>query len=347
MAKVRATLADQFGRPIADVSPALGVISWKLNTSTKVPLSFPKSDSKLIRANFQPGNRILMEFDNGLPAWGGVLDMPDTWTLNDYEASAWSPEKILETRQTDRGRYFDQAEPGYIFRSVITEANDFSPFAVEIGQIDEMEVRISPDYHFENLLEVAKSLNGMTGVDFWVEPLRISKQVVFRAHLYEMRGNLKNNVALVEGRNLSELKLVRQGPIVNWWDVVGGGSGWADDRLMTTVYDEESIAQYGLRQNSRIISSIKVMETLERTAERLLADSVKPRNRWSAKVVNLEPALFDSYDVGDRIRLEAPNFQWDGFNGYVRVLARNYDPITGDVVLVIEEVGNVGEVLNG
>ena len=54
-------------------------------------------------------------------------------------------------------------------------------------------------------------------------------------------------------------------------------------------------------------------------------------------MVNAKPAVFESYDVGDYVGLQAPNFQWGGFDGVVRILARNFDARTGDVALIIEE----------
>jgi hypothetical protein len=311
-------------------------------------MGFPKAYHKLEREFFKLGNRVFIEFDNGLPPWGGVLDMPDTWTLDDYEASGWSAEKLLESRQTDRGRYFDQASPGYIFSSVIQEAKDFHAFQLDVGHVDTVDAKLSPSYHFNDLLYIAqKSLHQMAGTDFWVEPYRENGRILFRAHLFGSRGSIRQDVALIEGQNLASLKLVRQGPVVNWWDVAGAGSGWADERLIVSVYDEESIAQYGLRQSSKVVSDISEIETLQLTAENLLKESKFPRNRWSAKVANRKPALYVDYEVGDRVRLIAPSFQWDGFNGFVRVLSRNFDPKSGDVALVIEEVGIYEEVLAG
>ena len=69
----------------------------------------------------------------------------------------------------------------------------------------------------------------------------------------------------------------------------------------------------------------------------LLEASKKPGKRWSIEVQNVKPALFSSYDVGDSVRLVAPSFGWDGFDGFISIEARYYDPTTRECVLVVEE----------
>jgi hypothetical protein len=331
------TLGTRSGRRLAEINPVLNVISWRRNGVSKMPIQMARDDVHLTRDNFNPGNRLLVEFDNGLPAWGGIVDPPSRWTLDNYRTTVCSAEQLLLTRQTDRGRYFTEATPSYIFGSVLTEAENFAGTVVEIGSLEDAGAVYSPEYHLESLLGVAESLVSLTGVDFWLEPRLIAGEIRFLVYMKPRRGSVKPKVVLQEGLNIAEITLDEQGPIINHWVTAGSGSGWGDDRIYSEARDEASVSRYGLRQGTGIYSDIVLNATLDIKTQALLEASSKPGNRWSVEVQNVKPALFASYDVGDSVRLVAPSFGWDGFDGFVRVDARYFDPTTEECVLIVEE----------
>jgi len=334
---LRVTVGDLTGRRLAEINPELKVISWRRNKVAKIPIAMSRGDTHLTEPNLRPGNRILIEFDNGLPPWGGIIDPPSKWTLDTYKTNGYSAEQLLFHRQTDRGRYFDAARASYIFKSVLEEAEAFVPEIIEIGSIQDEAELYYPDYHFESLMKVAESLVNLAGIDFWIRPALVEGRIVFYAHMAQQRGSLKSGVLLQEGLNIAEITLDEQGPVQNDWATAGSGQGWGDQRIYSAARDASSVSRYGLRQAAGIFSSIVDQATLDSNTAALLAASKQPGNRWAIEVQNAKPALFAAYDIGDIVRLVAPSFGWNGFDGYVSVEARYFDPLTEECVLVVEE----------
>jgi hypothetical protein len=339
MIRPRTLIGDNFGRVLAEINPTLSTLPWKINDVSKLTLTISRSDPQVVEPNFLPGNRIYIELGNGLPPWGGILDPPETWTVDELEMTAYSAEEVLRHRQTDRGRYFADASPGYIFRSVLTEALDIAPMNLTIGTVEEVQGKHSPEYHLKDLLYICQnSLVQIADTDFWVQPTLSDGKINFTAHLYARRGLERPNVVFIDGHNVADLKLKRQGPIVNSWDTAGAGTGWGESsRPYSHREDADSIAKYGLRQGSSIHSDITFQASLDETTDFLIEQTKEPLNRWSMTVTNAKPAAFEDYDIGDVCRLIAPDFGWNGFDGYVRVLSRNYDPRDDKCILVVED----------
>lgn len=337
----RVLIGNTYGDLISEIEPAeIDVVQWRLNNVASFKLKMARNDPKLTEDNFRPGNRLLLEFTNGLPLWGGIIDPPRQWTADYFETQVYSAEYLLTFRHTDRGRYFSKASPGHIFRSVLTEAFDLFPLRMNLGDVYEGRPLHSPEYHFKKLEEIlSKSLPQIADTDYWVEPRLEDNRIVFYAHHFLRRGAVKENVMLYDGQNIADLELVEQGPIVNWWDLAGQGTGWGNDRVYSHSRDVESMAKYGLRQDSAIFSDISEQATLDDMAEFLLKQTKDPLRRWSLTALNVKPALFSSYDIGDTVGLYAPDAGFDGYNGGVRLLARNYDD--GKCVLVVEEDAEV------
>ena len=164
-----------------------------------------------------------------------------------------------------------------------------------------------------------------------------SGYVTFTANLYERKGSDKAAVALLEGQNISRVKLKEQGPIVNAWDLAGEGTTWGADRLTSHAEDTASIATYGLREASQVYSDTKQATTLDETAANLLAESAYPRNILTLEATNLAPALYADYDTGDAVQVVLYSYGFGGYEHMVKVETREYDPGSGACTLVVEE----------
>ncbi len=336
----RVLVADRTGRILAEVEPQVGPLSWRLNGVGKATLTFAKSDPKASEDYLQFGNRVLIQFANGLPDWGGVIDPPRNWTESSIRVTAYSGEYLLGWRQTDRGRYFDSATVGYIFQQLIAEANAVAASGVTVGTVWDAGSAHSPEYHFANLLKVIReSLTArLSGGDFAVLAAEAGGYVTFTAHFYERRGADKPGVVLLEDHNLAEVTLSEQGPIVNSWVTVGQGTTWGEERPLGQAQDADSIAAYGLRQDSEMHADTSAQATLDETAANLLAESARPRNVLTLAATDLAPARFAAYDLGDALRVLLHSYGFGGYDGLVRVLAREYDPGRGVCKLVVQEV---------
>ena len=187
----RFLVADRTGRIIEELEPNIGPISWRLDDIGRCQFSLSQRDPKATETNLRYGNRVLIHFDNGLPDWGGVIDFPRVWQNGVIMSTVYSAEYALGFYQTDRGRYFSGATAGYIFQTLIEEADAFGPVGLDLGQVWLGGETYSPEYHFANLLDVIqRSLCGqLATVDFDVVASEVSGKILFTANLYQTKGS--------------------------------------------------------------------------------------------------------------------------------------------------------------
>jgi len=189
----RCIIATKSNVAIAEISPEIEYISWRLNKVGRAKFSLSTSDTKAIEENLRFGNRILFEFDNGLPNWCGVIDPPRDWDQGLIKCMAFSAEHIFSFRSTDKGRYFSGQTVGAIFKKLIQEANDVSQMGITVGTVWEGGDVHSPEYHYKSLLDIFQdSLTyNLSNADFDVTGTYASGNLIFKANLYEQKGTTK------------------------------------------------------------------------------------------------------------------------------------------------------------
>lgn len=337
---MRFLVGDVTGALLAELEPSVREVSWRLNDVGKVVFELSRKDAKASEVNLRFGNRVLIQWDNGLPNWAGMIDPPMEWNNGIIKCTAYSAEYILGTRQTDQGRYFTDASVGYIFSSLISEANAVEDMGISLGSVYEGGDGHYPDYHFDNLLEIIRDslCKRLSDYDWDVTGSESGGRISLAANLYERKGADRTNVALIEGSNLTGIRLVKQGNIINWWDLAGEGSTWGSDRLVALgVKDDASRSLYGLRQGNGMYTSVSVQATLDSHASTLLEESKNPHNMLELSAVDEDPAGFEDYEVGDSVRVELPSYGFGGMEGSVKIEGREW---TGEGVckLVVRAV---------
>lgn len=339
MSDIRVLVGNQGGTIIAELEPDLGPVSWRLNEVGRASFEISRRDTKATAEILRFGNRILIEFGNGLPNWGGVIDPPRDWQNNKIVVNCYSGEHLLGFRTTDKGRYFSGQNVGYIFRSVIEEANTVNPTGVVAGNVWDGGDGHYPDYHYKNLLEIVReSICGrLSSADFDVTAVEAAGKIVMYANLYARKGVDRAGVALVEDANLAPVRFTEQGEIVNAYYLAGEGTSWGNERLTSEVNDADSISLYGLREKGLVYSDVSVQATLDANGANLLAESKDAHNMMDLTAYNQEPGLFANYDVGDGVQVRLHSAGFGGFEGMVRVMAREYDPGAGTCRLVVRE----------
>ena len=328
---------------MAEITALVEFVSEVLNGVGRMSLLISRHDDKATEAFLRFGNRVLVQFNNGLPTWGGVIEPPEKWTQQLIQVTVYSAEKLLDFHMTDKGRYFSGETIGTMFTRLIQEANGLG---VEVGEVWGGGTSHSPAYHLETILTIIqKSLLGrLSSADFAVTASEVKGRIVLKANLYKRRGTYQVNAALVGGANVTQADLLRQGPIVNEWTIAGadisgqGANGWGDGRLISTKRNEASIQQYGLRQAGAVFNDIVLQPTLDNKAQALLEETAWPRNIYDVTVADVEPGRFASYGVGDSLRLVLPHYGWDGTDTTVRVVGREFMPRTGTATLIVQEV---------
>lgn len=334
---LRVLIADTYGKLIGEIEPEVGPISWRLNEVGRFQFMMDRSNAKATRQFLEFGNRVLVQFDNGLPDWGGVIDTPRDWDGTRILATVYSGEHILSWRITDRSLWFNGEFVGEMFSKIIESGNSFGPTGISLGWVWTGTESHYADYHYDNLLDAVQDsiCSRLSTAEFNVYPEVVDGVLGYRITLMEKLGSQHPNVALVQDRNIISASMSEQGTIVNWWDVAGGGQNWNIDRLSGHGEEYLSQGQYGLRMGSEILSDVTDQTALDYYAVAKVTDSAQPKTVYDLMVSNLAPALFADYDVGDYVTLELPSYGFGGTADLVRVMGREFDPRTGYCRLVV------------
>ncbi len=340
MSEIRITVGNPKGYTIAELTPQIERVSWRVNKVGKATFSMAISDSKVTSTNLNYGNRVYIDFDNGLPAWGGIIDVPRTWKNGLVICTAFSGMQLFKYRITGKTRIFDSFPAGVIYQSLVQEANDAEDMGIQIGSIWQGGGGKSQEYHYQNLLSIFQEhlTRKVSTGDFDVVPTLESGRIIFTANFHDNQGKVNTNVVLAEGENLADIQLTEQGPIVNDWLMAGAGQDWSDDRLTAQEIDDTSRADRGLRQDSRVVNDITTQGDLDAHAANYLSESKDPYNIFRLEAKNVDPAGFGAYALGDTVSLVAPSYGFGGTNTTVRILTREFDPIKDTCNLAVREV---------
>lgn len=333
---MRTLIADQFGVVRDELTIDLASVSWVLNGIGRVQFRIAASDAKATPENLQPSNRVLIQFANGLPDWGGVIDLPRVWDNGIMTVNAYSIEHLLQYRLTDRSTAFDGAPAGAILARVLQEMNATQPEGITLGQIWLGGQAHHPRYNYKNIWQIVDSIHGMEKCDIVFRPVFSGGRITFIANLLERWGEDKSDrYALVEGANISSIRYEEQGPLCNAVVAAGAGTTWTD-RQVVRAEDNISIQRYGLRERLDVYADVTYTSTLEMHARNRLAQAY-PLRRFGLEVVDAEPARFSAYDVGDILLLQVSSAGW-GYSGKVRVVGREFRG-DGRCILAVDEWG--------
>lgn len=333
----RLLVADITGTVLTEIKPRLEKVSWVLNDVGGLSFVMAKTDPKLQERYLRFGNRVFLEFDNGLQAWGGVLTGAREWSESEVAIEARSGKELLRWRQTGRNQVFSGATAGTILQTVLSEANAAASTRLETGTIYRGGVGYSLEYHYDNLWDVAQELTDLSGVVVDVTAREEGGVVIFSVNLYERKGADRPGVALVEGANVVAARLRDVDSIVNSLRGATDGSGWGDaDRLYGSAISNESAALHDLREG---FQAIKVAEqsALDAALRVNLAELEWPTRVVALQVTNRAPGEFREYDLGDAVTVSLPTYGFGGTRGQFEVRAREFFPDEDVCDLVVEE----------
>lgn len=340
---VRARIGDNFGRIFAEEEIELISVEWILNGISEMRMRLPKSGSALSLSALERGNRIFLEFDNGLPPWGGVVEAPVSWDRWSAEVTCYSIEYLLKTRLTAKFDAFFGEPLGQIFKKLLqrTEAEHY--LGITLGTTWHGGRGHWLSYHFEPLWDIlSRDFLGLEDIRFRFTPYVEGGVIYFRAELHERLGVDKtNSVWLIEDRNISETTVLEsEEELVNEVFAVGAGSDWGEERLVGVARNQASIDRFGYRAKAEIFSDIADQSALLALAALRVRGLSTERHRFKLGVADVAPARFATYDLDDTIRLYLPSYRFQGFNAPVRLLGRAIDG-AGHCEVVVEEETNV------
>jgi hypothetical protein len=317
----------------------VNAVLWRLDDMGEVELSASYDNPHATKQNLRPGNRILLEFTNGLRDWGGVLDTPRGRTDAGITIVAYGGRKLLKNRITGKNETYSSTAPGTIAETIIDTANTTEATGVLMGDVDTSGSQ-TRTYHYEPIFDAIQDL-AESGYEYVVMPEVVDGSLSFYLQWYETYGrDLSDSVLLHDGRygNVGLSRLDEQGPI--WNKIVVAGKGdWGASHPEATAEDAASIGLYGLREFPAIQSDISDETTLQEIADALLNNLAWPRSRFQlTNVANCDPAGYSEYRVGDKVTLNAfvGKGEWE-FNGTVRILSRKWDNEAKTCTLEVKE----------
>ena len=151
-------VGDKMGVLLGELEGDINQITWRMNDISNFSIRLSKQDAKVAETLLQYGNRIIVEFDNGLPAWGGMIDTPRTWGSSEVEVTAYSADYILKYAITNRGVYFTDASVGYIFQRAIDIASKAFEHALGTVREGSLENDIAQEMEFSMKRNGAENL---------------------------------------------------------------------------------------------------------------------------------------------------------------------------------------------
>jgi len=335
---MRVLLGDRTGRVRAELDEGtISNVVWRVNSMGSAVLRMVRGSAAFKKELLEPGSRVYVEFDNGLPTWGGALDLPRVWRSGEVEMTVYTIERLLRYQLTQKTRPFYRSVVGSIFTQVLMEADQNADIGLTLGQIWHGGSSHDPRYHFRDVMWVLdESIRKLENCDYRFVPYISGDRIMFRAELHQMLGDDKRErVAFAEGQNAAEVSLAEQGDIVNRIPVVGTGATWGERDVVWGV-EEESRRQYGLRERALVPSDASAVSTLYRYADRAIREDAYPHVIASMSVTDIAPASFADYDIGDIVRVILPSFGFSGYDDPMRVMARGFDPASGKCEIVCE-----------
>lgn len=323
------------GRNPVEISPAWSYVAWRYNAIGVGKFYMPYADAKCTEDIIGIGNRILLRFGNGLPLFGGVIDVPRRRLEHGVECTVYTGHRILSWRHTPKTAAYVSQTPGTIARQVLLAENAENDTGIAIGSVWEHGTARSETYHYNYVLSLLTKLQGQSGEDYDIQPVysETAGTLTFRLNWYQRIGMDKTSdgVALVQGHNVQGAPIVdEQGPIAGNITLVEGpssGNSW-NDKLISIEQDADSLNEFGYRESAKIMADIADQDTLDASSATYI-DNVKDVTRkYTIFALDKDPSGFSAYTVGDDVLLTA----WQNIPGWaldmqaIRILGRDWRP---------------------
>lgn len=326
------------GRIMGEINPDFRQVSWLMNDYGEAEMVFGVNDPAITSGLVKPGRRLYLQFDNGLPDWAGVLDVPIDLDGLTVSLRAYELPYLLKWRLTGRNDTGETAV-GSLAERLVAETNAVQPTGIIVEQVEFANDLIEIDHHLKPIWDVFTN-DIAPYAEFHIQP-SLSQGVTARLIIAPVLGrDLSERVHLIQGINMQRPQIIEQGPIINEWSVAGDVGDWdtgADVvRAIAVAADDESAHRYGLRQGSAVASS-NTDTILSVEAEARLAETAEPYVALTATVLNLSPGRFAEYHLGDALTVEL--FEEYGSNGQrlvKRVIGRQFDVGSGTCEVILQ-----------
>lgn len=342
-------IGDSSGKVLTEIRPEVSSVAWIKNKISQLKFRVSRTDSRFNSHYLKAKNRVLLDFDNGLPTWAGYIAGPISWDSHSVTYTAYSAEGALFSRRPPREISFEASKVGAIFRTLIDYQIGIDPagwvspgdiwgggpeyaitynYTQSIGQI--ARDSLVADLAANDMDVTGKLVSGKTG-----------SKIEFFANLYENKGVRHNNYAFQEGGNITSWVGRTETDVINVWYMASDGEGWGDnDRLYSSAIDEDSISEFCRWESFESAGDQTVQDSVTQTANSRLDQTANPKDIVAITVEDVNPAMYKDYDVCDWLRTTIPTFGYNGFDEFCQVIGREFFPTDGVCDLVIEGTHN-------
>lgn len=326
---VQLLIGDNDGNVLAEYRPLVESVTWELSAAGACSFVLPTSVVLAAAAGLSPGNRILINFDNGLPAWAGLITGAREFKPNGSAVfKAAGLMEIFKWRMTAVEKVYNHIV-GEIIEDLVEAVSGITAGNIAVGSGE-----VSVTYHSVKMSDVIKQL--LPVEDFAMEITGVLSSGVIGGvvNVYQRGSVTIENALLVEGHNLGDASYRSEDVIVNKLRVIGAGTGWTSStRTMTEVSDVASITQYGLREETLFAEEIDSVAALQTLGNSVLARMGTMRQAVMGTASDRTPGTFEQYGVGNMIRVILPDKDVDG---YFELLGREYRPQANACSVVLE-----------
>lgn len=343
-------VSDRYGKPLGELQThgAIDSVTWRIDghSALKMTLSPDIQDDKpeLVMV----GNKVLIYFTNGLPDWGGVMDLPIEYSDRAIDVTLYSAEYMLNWPLTPR-MYHRTAFARDILADLAAMVDLPGEYGISVVQSSYLETggddeEIEAEFSFEPLASVIGKLQDKDPLlHYFIRPAVYDGRVnldfiVYRGELTEVP-----DARLLQGHNFVGVGVLDQGPIFNEFIVAGQGTDFNEGgATYFTVGDEESGRRF-YRRGKFLAHPLEDANSgqLAVLGYGELRKYAAPRTRFRGRLLDLPPAEFQSIGLGQRVTAE---LQWpppDGVTVDVTVIGMEYEPGTGTLNLVVEYAGEL------
>ena len=256
--------------------------SWALTTETSAKFRLSVFDAKCNPFTYNYGCPILVENNEGLPDWVGMID-GRSFGNGSLIVTAYTPERWLLYRRGPTTLKL-KGTAGSIFTHLLQYAEGLENTVLAVGDIDSdtgnMEEILNPGTLLSaNLKKIVQS----SGEGYrWRAEVVKGKLTIYGDWFANM--TLDTGLILVDGFNISGEHPLLESPPINNVLTYGNGNDWSK-RLTATQIDADSIEDFGLRQMTLGVSTDK-KPVLDAAATVNLNVKKRPRYSFPLSVLN-------------------------------------------------------------
>lgn len=364
-------VGDRDGRLIGQLFGMLEPVVWRADGYGTATLIIPAETVTDYPYLFNPGNRVRVDFENGLPAWGGVMDVPAETDGRTVRLQLYEAAYTLSWALSGRSMHFGGEDGARVTAvQVADQIMSYSRhFTAPHVIYDDTGEAVTVSFAYENILSALSRLRSLDAALHFHGRLDESaeNEILFKMDIF--RQGIADDTARAvfrAGHNLVNVTAVDGGPLVNTVIVATGDAALDPDEETPPVVTEpipyspyqvaylhgaypgelviatatDSAGLYDDREQFVVLSDVMGAEDPGRAvahAISFLDKHKKPTRRINGTSLNMEPGAWRNVRVGGLVTVEQPLADSVWQRQTMMILGMDYVPSQGTLQLVFSD----------